>query len=335
MRNKLRIFALFVSMSAFAGACWAESCSTSTEMDAATRTALQNVATQDFGYISSASVQQVAANSIPDIASNTEGLTGLLNEHKDKLAGATASVRNVYLFDASGSAPLERADFFCGVFAGAQGSGVNKVGFTLQNLPPGKYGMVILDVHGSKTPYFYSLLLLQQGPTWKIAGLFPRSRQIAGHDAQWYWQQARDFESKGQQHNAWYYYLAAKEVATPLPFMSTDKIDEFYSEVQNAMPSDLPEQKPLSLQGANGKTYQVTNLFVIPDDKGQGLDLVIKYKSPDISDTGKTFIENKEVMKAILAKYPEFKPVYGSLVARAVAPSGQDFGSMLPMKDLQ
>ena len=309
---------------------YAESCSTSTEMDASIKSALQAAAVQDFGYVASGNTAQVAANSIPDIASNTAGLEGLLNEHKANLTGATASPRNVYYLDASGTAPLERADFFCGVY-----NSQAKVGFTLQNLPPGKYGMVIMDVKGAKIPYFYSFLLLQQGTSWKIAGLFPRPRQIAGHDAQWYWQQARDFEAKGQQHNAWYYYLAAKELATPLPFMSTDKIDSFYQEIQGAMPQDLPEQKPLTVAAANGKTYQVTNLFVIPDDKTQGLDLVIKYQTPDISDTGKTFIENKEVMKAILAKYPEFKPVYGNLVARAVAPSGQDFGSMLPVKDLQ
>lgn len=314
----------------FLGSALAESCVTSTEMDPNLKSTLRNVATQDFGYIVSANTPQVAANSITDIANNTSGLSGLLNEHKDRLAGGTASVRNVYYLDANGSAPLERADFFCGVF-----NSPTKVGFTLQNLPPGKYGMVIMDVQGSKIPYFYSLLLLQQGPTWKIAGLFPRPRQIAGHDSQWYWQQAREFESKGQQHNAWYYYLAAKEVATPLPFMSTDRIDNFYQEIQSAMPPDLPEQRPLALQAANGKTYQVTNLFIIPNDKGQGLDLVVKYQAPDVSDTAKTFLENKEVMKAILAKYPEFRPVYGNLVARAVAPSGQDFGSMLPVKDVQ
>jgi hypothetical protein len=331
MKTNLRNFAFLSLLSAFTfGAAFAESCSTSIEMDAATRTALQNAATQFYGYIASGNTQQVAANSITDIANNTEGLNGLLTEHKDKLSGSTPVIRNTYLFDAAGTAALPQADFFCGVF-----NSTNKVGFTLQNLPAGKYGMVIMDVQGSKTPYFYSLLMLQQGPTWKIAGLFPRPRQIAGHDAQWYWQLAREFGSKGQQHNAWYYYLAAKEVATPLPFMSTDKIDGFYSEVQGAMPQDLPEQKPLTVQAANGKAYQVTNLFVIPNDKGQGLDLVIKYQAPDISDTGKTFLENKEVMKAILAKYPEFRPVYGNLVARAVAPSGQDFGSMLPVKDVQ
>ncbi len=331
MKINLRKFVFFLVISSLgASAALAESCSTASEMDPATRSALQAIGPQYYAAIASGNEAQVASNSIPDIANNTAGLTGLLNEHKTFLEGSTASVRNVYLLDASTNTAPANTDFFCGVF-----NSPAKIAISLQNLPPGKYGMVVMDVNGSKIPYFYSLLLLQEGASWKIAGLFPRARQIAGHDAQWYWQQARDFEAKGQKHNAWYYYLAAKELAAPLPFISTDKIDNFNQEVQSAMPPDLPEKAPLAVQAANGKTYQVTNLFVIPNDKTNGLDLVIKYQTPDISDTGKTFIENKEVMKAILAKYPEFKPVYGNLVARAVAPSGQDFGSMLPVKDLQ
>jgi hypothetical protein len=331
MKTNLRnlVFLLLISMFGITAAL-GEQCSTASEMDAATRASLQSAGPQYYSAIASGNAAQVAANSIPDIASNTAGLTNLLNEHKPFLEGSTATVRNVYLLDASTNTAPANADFFCGVF-----NSPAKVAISLQNLPPGKYGMVIMDVTNSKIPYFYSLLLLQQGTAWKIAGLFPRARQIAGHDSQWYWQQARDFEAKGQRHNAWYYYLAAKELAAPLPFLSTDKLDTFNSEVEGAMPPDLPEKTPLPVQAANGKTYQVTNLFVIPNDKTNGLDLVIKYQSPDISDTGKTFVENKEVMKAILAKYPEFKPVYGNLVARAVAPSGQDFGSMLPMKDVQ
>jgi hypothetical protein len=267
---------------------------------------------------------------IPDIASNAAGVNSILEEHKANLAAATATPRNVYLLDATANAQLEKAEFYCGVF-----NSPNKIGFTLQNLPPGKYGLVILDVQGSKAPYFYSFLMRQEGPAWKLAGMFPRPRQIAGHDSQWYWEQARQFKAKGQRHNAWYYYLAARELAAPLPFMSTAKLDNFYDEIQQATPPDLPEQNPISLTTASGKVYQVTNLFVVPDDQTKGLDLVVKYKTNDISDTGKTFVDNKEVMKALLAKYPEFREPFGNLVARAVAPSGQDFGSMLPMKDVQ
>jgi hypothetical protein len=192
-----------------------------------------------------------------------------------------------------------------------------------------------MDVQNSRVPYFYSFLLKQDASAWKVAALFPRARQIAGRDAQWYWQQARDYKAKGQNHNAWFHYLVARELAAPLPFIGTTKLDSFNDEVQAAAPPDLPEQNPLSLRGANGKTYTVTSLFVVPDEKNKTLDLVLKYQNPNISDSAQTFAENREAMKALLAKYPEFREPFANLVARAVAPNGQDFGSMLPIKDLR
>src|SRR4051812_19020077 len=109
MKNILRTLVISFIFCVLTSASFAETCTTASEMDAGLRTTLQNTATQDFGYIASANTAQVAANSIQDIANNTAGLTGLLNEHKDKLTGATASARNVYFFDASGPAPIERA----------------------------------------------------------------------------------------------------------------------------------------------------------------------------------------------------------------------------------
>lgn len=308
----------------------AETCSTSAEMDAATKSSLQQAAMNYFRYVAQASAQSIAMNAIPDIASNVAGIQGLLQEHQANLQGASATPRNTYVLDAGGTAPLERAEFFCGVF-----NSPAKVGFTLTQLPPGKYGLVILDVTGSRIPYFYSFLLKQDGAQWRIAGLFPRPRQVLGHDAPWYWQQARDFKAKGQRFNAWFYYLVAKELAAPLPFMSTTKLDGFYDEVQSSLPPDFPGERPMPLPAFNGKTYQVTQLFLVPNEKDRNLDLVVKYQTSDISNTGVTFMENKEVMKALLAKYPELKEPFTNLVARAVAPSGQDFGSMLPIKDVR
>ncbi len=68
---------------------------------------------------------------------------------------------------------------------------------------------------------------------------------------------------------------------------------------------------------------------------GHDFDLVVKYQSADVSDSGKTFQENMAVMKALLAKYPEFRDAYDGIVARAVEPSGRDYGSMMPMKDIK
>jgi hypothetical protein len=41
------------------------------------------------------------------------------------------------------------------------------------------------------------------------------------------------------------------------------------------------------------------------------------------------------VIKALLAKYPEFRDAYAGIVVRAVEPSGRDYGSMMAMKDIK
>lgn len=308
----------------------AETCSTAQEMDAATKSAIQSAASAVFPLVANGDAQGVAARAIPDIANNVAAVQGLLDEHKQNLAGSSATPRNTFLLEAGGNQVLERAEFFCGVF-----NSPAKTGFTMANLPPGKYGLVIMEVTNSKSPYFYSFLLLEQGGQWKVAGLFPRNRQVVGKDHVFYWQQARDLKSKGQNINAWLHYLIAREIAAPLPFIGTTKLDQFYDEVQQALPPDMPaEGKPMTIS-AGGKTYQVTQLFVVPNEKDKQLDLVMKYSVPDVSDQGKIFLENKEAMKALLSRYPELRSPFANVVARAVAPNGQDFGSMMPTKDIQ
>lgn len=311
----------------------AESCQLATEMDAGVKQQLRNAATQYYPLVASGNTQAVAQNSIPEIANNAQALANLLQQSAKDLTGSTATLRSTFLLDATGGEQvLQNAQFYCGV---ANQNDASNVGFSLQNLPAGKYGLVIMDVSGSKVPYFYSFLLKQDGPAWKIAALFPRNRQIAGHDAQWYWQQARNYKAQGKNHNAWFYYLIAREIASPVPFVGTTKLDAFNDEVNKSEPADLPEKNPMTLAGPGGKQFQVTSLFVVPDDKQPILNLVMKYNTADISDTAKTFLDNKAAMQALLAKYPELREPFQNLVARAVAANGQDFGSMLPMKDIQ
>jgi hypothetical protein len=40
-------------------------------------------------------------------------------------------------------------------------------------------------------------------------------------------------------------------------------------------------------------------------------------------------------MKAVVAKYPEVRSAFTSVVGRAVDPSGRDYGTMLAMKDVK
>jgi hypothetical protein len=68
---------------------------------------------------------------------------------------------------------------------------------------------------------------------------------------------------------------------------------------------------------------------------GRDFDLLVKYQTADVSDTGRAFQENTVVMKALVAKYPEFREAFAGIVVRAVEPSGRDYGSMLAMKDIK
>ena len=61
-----------------------------------------------------------------------------------------ATVRPPFLLIADGAEPMARAEFLCGVF-GKSGQTKDSAVFVLTNLPPGKYGVAILDVNGGKT----------------------------------------------------------------------------------------------------------------------------------------------------------------------------------------
>jgi len=82
-----------------------------------------------------------------------------------------------------------------------------------------------------------------------------------------------------------------------------------------------------------GQTYKLSQVF--PVLVGQELDLVIKYDVPDISNSTQIFQQNMNVIKGFVTKYPEVRSAFEAVVARAVNPQGQDYGSLLPMKDIK
>jgi hypothetical protein len=43
---------------------------------------------------------------------------------------------------------------------------------------------------------------------------------------------------------------------------------------------------------------------------------------------------NVLVIKTLVAKYPEFRDAFDGVVARAVDPSGKDYGTLIMMKDV-
>jgi hypothetical protein len=141
-------------------------------------------------------VAALQQNSIASVAASFAGIEAAVKENQAAFTGAKATVRPPFLLTADGPGPLERAEFLCGVF-GPSGQTKDSAVFVLNNLPPGKYGVTILDVNGGQDPRTLAFVLQQAGADWKLAGFYAKASQASGHDAAWFTQQARDFKAKG------------------------------------------------------------------------------------------------------------------------------------------
>ena len=310
----------------------AESCLTSSDMDDATRTALTTAALRYFDLVAKGDTASLRGSAIPSVAGDFSGIEATVKDNQSALAGSKATAHPPFLLEAEGAAPTPRAEFFCGVF-GSKGQTRDSAVFSLNNLAPGKYGVVILDAPSPKGAYTVSLILQQQSSDWKLGGLYIKAAQSAGHDSGWLAARARDFQAKGQMHNAWLYYLEARSLASPLPFMSTAATDRLYDESQKLQPADFPAEGKTADLSAGIASYKLTALF--PQVVGDDLDLIVKYRATDISNTTQTYQSNVALMKALVAKYPELRDAFAAVVARAVDPSGHDYGTLLAMKEIK
>lgn len=115
--------------------------------------------------------------------------------------------------------------------------------------------------------------------------------------------------------------------------MSTAATDKLYDESQQLRPVDVPVDGKTADLAASSAVFKLTALF--PEAVGNDLDLIVKYQATDISNTNLTYQNNVAVMKALVAKYPEVRDAFAGVVARAVDPSGRDYGTLLAMKDIK
>jgi hypothetical protein len=311
-----------------APAATAQTCTGGADLDVPTRNAIDAAARQYLDMSKRGDVAGLKANSIAAIAGDFGSIEQAVVTNKLYFLQGPGTVSAAYLLDASqAKGALSRADFYCGIYNSA-----DRLVFSISNLPAGRYALVMQKVAG-KDPITLTVILQDVGGSWKLAGYYPRLDAIGGHDGQWYLTKAREYKSKGQLHNAWFYYLTAWDLMAPVNFMSTPQLDKIADEMQSARPGDLPGNgSPLTL-AANGKTFKVTELVAVPVESN--LDLRVRYENPDASNSGLAFQANMAVSKAIVAKYPEVRDAFSAVIARAVDASGHDYGSVLPMKDVK
>lgn len=304
----------------------ATSCATSSELDPPMKQSIERAAQQYAVYAVRGDLSSLRQSSIGSLASNFGGIEALLGDYKASLAGATPAIRSAYLLEARGAQVLDTAEFFCGIM-----NAPDATGFNITALPPGEYALTIQDLTSPQVPFLLTQIL-KNNSGWKLAGFYLKPARLAGHDPAWFLQKAREFKARGETRNAWFYYLAAWDMTAPVEFMSTRPLDKLVDEMAQVRPNDLPFTGPVDLPGA-GKTYKVTYVSMVPvnDD----MYLLVKYQSPDVSNTQQAYADNLSVIKAVTLKYPEYRDAFSGVVARATEPSGRDYGSMLAMKDVK
>jgi len=308
----------------------AQSCQTASDLDEPVRTAVTAAALRFFGMIAKGDALSLRQTAIPSLASDFSGIENTVKDHQQDLAGAQATVKLAFLLD--GSTPVPHAEFYCGVF-NKIGQTANSAVFYLDNLPAGKYAVALMDATSAKGRNMVSLILQQAGADWKLGGLYIKAAEVAGHNSDWFLARAREYKSKGQTHNAYFFYTEARSLISPLNFMSTLATDRLYDESQGAQPADVPASGTTVDLAAGTATYKLTAIF--PEVVGSDLDLIVKYQAADISNTNLAYESNIAVIKALVTKYPEVRDAFAAVVARAVDPSGRDYGTLLAMKDIK
>jgi hypothetical protein len=311
----------------------AQSCQTSSELEDATRTAINTAGQRYFDMAAQGDAASMRQHAIPSLASDFANIEGAIKEHQPDLAGAQATVKASFLLDASGTAPIPHAEFYCGVF-GKNGQTANSTAFYFDNLPAAKYAVVLLDATSPKGKTMVSEILQQAGTDWKLAGLYLKAAQIAGHDSDWFLARAREYKAKGQLHNAWLFFVQATDlVSRGWPSMSTLITDRLYDETHTVQPTDLPANgKPVDLVVGTA-TYKL--FAVYPWMMGNDLDLFVKYQVPDASNTNQAYQENFAVIKALVAKFPEFRDPFPGVDAIAIDSAGRNYGTLMAMKDIK
>jgi hypothetical protein len=327
--NRWRLLPLiFVLLSG--GMVSAVTCTTQSQMTDAQRTVYEQAVRGLAAEIQSANVSAVKANTIASVAAQFDSIAGTIQSVSPTIQGAVLTIQSIYGLRATDLKSPQDTQFFCSV-PGSQ----LLINISIPQLPPGDYAFAIMHATNVKQPQQISIILENDpaGSTqWKLAGIFVRPLTYAGHDGVWYWTQARAYANKKQQWNAYFYYQTAAYLLSPVDFISSPNLEKLQKEMSSVRPDDLPGTEPMKIV-ANQQTFDITNIQT--DGSLGGLDLIVNYKTSDVSDPVTTRSRNIEVMKALLSRHPELREAFHGLWVYANAENQKPFAIELPMNQIQ
>jgi hypothetical protein len=305
---------------------WSQNCTVHDEIPAQPKTSMESAAQKVFDQASRGDVAGLRSGAIPSLQSSFNGIAAAVNDNKAAFAGARPQMRESFLLDTGPTASVD-GHFYCGVF-GAGGMSAGSAEFELPGLPRGEYAIVIQDFIGSKGPYALTTIFQEMGG-WRLAGFYVRPETALGHDGLWYLERARGYKAKGQNHNAWFYYVTSWDLLAPVTFMDTGLLSKITQESTGIQPKDVPAGKPVAF-AANGKSYNLTDMSVLRSEGG--FDLSIKYAVPSTADFNGMQTDARSLANAFATQYPELKEVFNNIWTHAVDPGGGEVVGLISLK---
>jgi hypothetical protein len=327
MNTLRRIAAALLVMLSASLPAWSQSCQTKEEVPADQQASLESAAAQVFNQASRGDFAAMRAGAVPSLQANFGSIAGAVTDNKTVFSGTRPQVRTVFMLT-SGESASSDGNYYCGVF-GAEGETATTAEFNIPGLPAGKYGIVIQDIYRETGPYALTTIF-QDLTGWKLAGFYVRPETAAGHDGIWFLQQARAFKSKGQSHNAWFYYVTSWDLMAPVGFMNSKLLTMIARESGAVQPRDVPTGGNTVAYSANGKSYRVTEMSVYRGPAA--LDLNIKYSVSSTNDFAATLDEARQLCNAYARQYPELKDAFSTVYAHAIDPSGREVVGLLKLK---
>ncbi len=353
----MRLASLLLAAATFAAApaaSFAESCITQSAMQPAERDALLHAASSIAALAADTKTDAIRSQTMQQFqGAQFSGIENAVRTAAPHLNGASFVPGTVWLLDAADNKPgpdgtPQDAQFFCTLNKSSA-----SVSYLIPALPPGRYGLVVLDTAGTNEPWQIAVLLRQSTPganpgTWQLGGFFPRATTAGGHDGLWYWRAARDFSQKKQPWNAWVYFTEAESLLRPVTFVSSPHLDKLESERTAAAPAALSGGLGVStpLVIATGRTtagtpnpdaeIRVTALSAenAPDHSG-AIDLLAHVQQETaLADPIASRARNLAAAKAIVAAYPELRSAFHGIWIVADLPNNQTYISEEPMSSL-
>lgn len=304
----------------FSAAVHATSCTTQAEMSAPDRNALaaagQGLATavvqQDLGTLQSAL--------LPAVAAQWDGIRQAVEYNAPVVKGGQAQLRSIYALDATSLTAPADTEFFC-----SSANASMTVTITLQQLPPGKYAVVLADAAGAPQAGQMAFILGMQAGAWKLGGVFIRPGALEGHDGVWYWYQARQMVTGGAPWAAYYLYQTARYLALPVDFIASPNMEKLGQE-EAQIPGSPVNAFPFSVTSGD-RTWKIDSIHFDPSLREP--DLGVTYESAGITDPAAQKTEAVAVLGALLKAKPELRKSFHGMWAYA-----SNAGKVSPIMEL-